>query len=133
MGTTDPNANDDVAKESAFVVGGADCKFKEGDRVLIAHVSARTYAQVHRVMSDSLNAHVGQDHFSCATTLLPEQPNPAQPIMMIISPISHFFLRIARPGSAQMGAGLNSSSAGRRVDPTRPTKGVILDSFTRAI
>ena len=34
----------------------------------------------------------------CATTLLPEQPNTAQPIMTMISPIPQFFLRIARPG-----------------------------------
>ncbi len=44
----------------------------------------------------------------CATTLLPEQPNPAQPLMTMISPIPQFFPRIARPGSAQVGAGLNS-------------------------
>ena len=43
-----------------------------------------------------------------ATTLLPEQPNIAQPIMTMISPIPQFFLRIDRPGSAQVGAGLNS-------------------------
>ena len=37
------------------------------------------------------------------------------PIM--VHPIPQFFLRIARPGSAQIGPALNSSSAGRRFDP----------------
>jgi hypothetical protein len=35
VGTTDPKAKEDVAKGSAFVVGGKDCKFKEGDLVRI--------------------------------------------------------------------------------------------------
>lgn len=35
VGTTDPKAKEDVAKGSAFVVGGEDCKFKEGDQVRI--------------------------------------------------------------------------------------------------
>ena len=35
VGTTDPNAKKDMAKGSAFVVGGADCRFKEGDRVRV--------------------------------------------------------------------------------------------------
>ena len=35
VGTTDPKAREDVAKGSAFVVGGGDCKFKEGDQVRI--------------------------------------------------------------------------------------------------
>jgi hypothetical protein len=35
VGTTDSKAKEDVAKGSAFVVGGEDCKFKEGDQVRI--------------------------------------------------------------------------------------------------
>ena len=43
-----------------------------------------------------------------ATTLRPGQPNPAPALIIMISPVPQFFLRIPCPGSAQIGAGLNS-------------------------
>jgi hypothetical protein len=35
VGTTDPKANEDIARGSGFVVGGTDCTFKAGDQVRI--------------------------------------------------------------------------------------------------
>ena len=35
VGSTDPKANEDVAKGSGFVVGGKDCSFKAGDQVRV--------------------------------------------------------------------------------------------------
>ncbi|HSS30487.1 MAG TPA: hypothetical protein VLL06_05670 [Nitrospiraceae bacterium] len=35
VGSTDPNAKEDTARGSGFMVGGRDCTFKEGDRVRI--------------------------------------------------------------------------------------------------
>ena len=43
-----------------------------------------------------------------ATTLQPEQPKPAQPIMTMISPILQFVVELDRVGFAQIGTSLNS-------------------------
>jgi len=51
VGTTDPKAKEDVAKGSAFVVGGADCKFKEGDRVRIEASDMGTATTIKQLQS----------------------------------------------------------------------------------
>lgn len=43
-----------------------------------------------------------------ATTLLPGRAKLRAPMPIMVCPIPRFFLRIARRGSAQIGAGLNS-------------------------
>ena len=53
VGSTDPNAKEDVARGSGFVVGGRDCTFKEGDRVRIEASdmgTATTIKQLQRAM-----------------------------------------------------------------------------------
>jgi hypothetical protein len=44
----------------------------------------------------------------CATTLLPEQPKPAQAIMTMVSPNPQFSVGLDPAGSVQFGAGQNS-------------------------
>ncbi len=51
VGTTDPKAKEDVAKGSAFVVGGKDCKFKEGDLVRIEASDMGTATTIKQVQS----------------------------------------------------------------------------------
>ena len=51
VGTTDPKAKEDVAKGSAFVVGGADCKFKEGDQVRIEASDMGTATTIKQLQS----------------------------------------------------------------------------------
>ena len=43
-----------------------------------------------------------------ATTLLPEQPNPAKPIKPMVSSNPQFVVELDHVGFAQIGAGLNS-------------------------
>lgn len=51
VGTTDPKAKEDVAKGSAFVVGGADCQFKEGDRVRVEASDMGTATTIKQLQS----------------------------------------------------------------------------------
>lgn len=51
VGTTDPKAKEDVAKGSAFVVGGKDCKFKEGDMVRIEASDMGTATTIKQMQS----------------------------------------------------------------------------------
>jgi hypothetical protein len=51
VGTTDPKAKEDVAKGSAFVVGGKDCKFKEGDLVRIEASDMGTATTIKQMQS----------------------------------------------------------------------------------
>jgi len=51
VGTTDVKANEDVAKGSAFVVGGGDCKFKEGDQVRIEASDMGTATMIKQLQS----------------------------------------------------------------------------------
>lgn len=51
VGTTDPKAKEDVAKGSAFVVGGADCLFKEGDRVRVEASDMGTPTTIKQLQS----------------------------------------------------------------------------------
>lgn len=51
VGTTDPKANEDVAKGSAFVVGGGDCKFTEGDQVRIESSDMGTATTIKQLQS----------------------------------------------------------------------------------
>jgi hypothetical protein len=51
VGTTDPKAKEDVAKGSAFVVGGEDCKFKEGDQVRIEASDMGTATTIKQLQS----------------------------------------------------------------------------------
>jgi hypothetical protein len=53
VGSTDPNAKEDTARGSGFMVGGRDCTFKEGDRVRIEASdmgTATTIKQLQRAM-----------------------------------------------------------------------------------
>ena len=51
VGTTDSQAKEDVAKGSAFVVGGADCNFKQGDRVRIEASDMGTATTIKQLQS----------------------------------------------------------------------------------
>jgi len=53
VGSTDPNAKEDTARGSGFMVGGRDCTFKEGDRIRIEASdmgTATTIKQLQRAM-----------------------------------------------------------------------------------
>lgn len=49
VGTTDPKAKEDVARGSAFVVGGEDCKFQEGDQVRVEGSDMGTATTIKQV------------------------------------------------------------------------------------
>lgn len=51
VGTTDIKAKEDVAKGSAFVVGGGDCKFQEGDQVRIEASDMGTATTIKQLQS----------------------------------------------------------------------------------
>ena len=51
IGTTDTKAKEDVAKGSAFVVGGGDCKFTEGDQVRIESSDMGTATTIKQLQS----------------------------------------------------------------------------------
>jgi hypothetical protein len=51
VGTTDMKAKEDVAKGSAFVVGGVNCKFKEGDQVRIEASDMGTVTTIKQLQS----------------------------------------------------------------------------------
>ena len=51
VGTTDIKAKEDVAKGSAFVVGGRDCKFKAGDQVRIEASDMGTATTIKQLQS----------------------------------------------------------------------------------
>jgi len=53
VGTTDMKAKEDVAKGSAFVVGGGDCKFKEGDQVRIEASDMGTATTIKQLQSST--------------------------------------------------------------------------------
>ena len=50
VGSTDPNANEDVARGSGFAIGGKeDCAFKVGDQVKIEASDTDTATTIHQV------------------------------------------------------------------------------------
>jgi hypothetical protein len=51
IGTTDPKANEDVAKGSAFIVGGEDCQFMEGDQVRVEGSDMGTATTIKQLQS----------------------------------------------------------------------------------
>lgn len=51
IGTTDLKAKEDVAKGSAFVVGGGDCHFKKGDQVRIEASDMGTATTIKQLQS----------------------------------------------------------------------------------
>jgi hypothetical protein len=51
VGTTDPKANEDVAKGSAFIVGGENCQFAEGDQVRIEATDMGTATTIKQLQS----------------------------------------------------------------------------------
>jgi len=51
VGTTDPKANEDVAKGSAFIVGGKNCQFAEGDQVRIEATDMGTATMIKQLQS----------------------------------------------------------------------------------
>ena len=51
VGTTDTKAKEDTAKGSAFVVGGSDCTFKEGDQVRIEASDMGTATTIKQLQS----------------------------------------------------------------------------------
>ena len=53
VGTTDTKAKEDTAKGSAFVVGGGDCKFKEGDQVRIEASDMGTATTIKQLQSST--------------------------------------------------------------------------------
>ena len=53
VGTTDPQAKEDVARGSAFVVGGENCKFKEGDQVRIEASDMGTATTIKQLQSSA--------------------------------------------------------------------------------
>lgn len=53
VGTTDPKAKEDTAKGSGFVVGGGDCKFKEGDQVRIEASDMGTATTIKQLVQSS--------------------------------------------------------------------------------
>ena len=59
VGTTDPKANEDVAKGSGFVVGGKEgCSFKVGDRVKVGPSDLGTATTLHLLAAqDSKDSH----------------------------------------------------------------------------
>ena len=59
VGTTDPKANEDVAKGSGFVVGGKEgCSFKVGDRVKVEPSDLGTATTLHLLAAqDSKDSH----------------------------------------------------------------------------
>ena len=62
---------------------------------------------------------IGPQHDMSATIMLPERVELRARMSVIVGPIPRCFLGIARRGSAQIGAALNSKSAGHRFDPYR--------------
>jgi hypothetical protein len=53
VGTTDPKANEDIARGSGFVVGGADCTFKTGDQVRIEASDMGTVTTISQLSQGS--------------------------------------------------------------------------------
>jgi hypothetical protein len=53
VGTTDPKANEDVARGSGFVVGGSDCTFKAGDHVRIEASDMGTATTISQMPHES--------------------------------------------------------------------------------
>ena len=53
VGTTDPEANEDVARGSGFVVGGSDCSFKAGDQIRIEASDMGTATTITQLSQDS--------------------------------------------------------------------------------
>ena len=51
VGTTDPKANEDVAKGSAFIVGGENCQFTEGDQVRVEASDMGTATTIKQLQS----------------------------------------------------------------------------------
>jgi hypothetical protein len=51
VGTTDPKANEDVAKGSAFIVGGENCQFTEGDQVRVEASDMGTATTIKQIQS----------------------------------------------------------------------------------
>ena len=51
VGTTDPKANEDVAKGSAFIVGGENCQFMEGDQVRVEASDMGTATTIKQLQS----------------------------------------------------------------------------------
>jgi hypothetical protein len=51
VGTTDPKANEDVAKGSAFIVGAENCQFAEGDQVRIEATDMGTATTIKQLQS----------------------------------------------------------------------------------
>jgi hypothetical protein len=49
VGSTDPKANEDVAKGSGFALGGQDCAFKVGDHVKIEASDTETATTIQQV------------------------------------------------------------------------------------
>jgi hypothetical protein len=49
VGSTDPKANEDVAKGSGFALGGKDCGFKVGDHVKIEASDTETATTIQQV------------------------------------------------------------------------------------
>ena len=49
VGSTDPKANEDVAKGSGFALGGKDCQFKVGDHVKIEASDTETATTIQQV------------------------------------------------------------------------------------
>ena len=53
VGSTDSTANEDVARGSGFVVGGADCKFRPGDQVRIEASDMGTATTIKQISRGS--------------------------------------------------------------------------------
>jgi hypothetical protein len=53
VGTTDPSAKEDVARGSGFMVAGADCKFKAGDKVRIEASDMGTATTISQITQGS--------------------------------------------------------------------------------
>jgi hypothetical protein len=59
VGSTDPKANEDVAKGSGFALGGKDCGFKVGDHVKIEASDTETATTIQQM---SKADHSKSDH-----------------------------------------------------------------------
>lgn len=53
VGTTDTKAMEDTAKGSAFVIGGSDCTFKEGDQVRVEASDMGTATTIKQLQSST--------------------------------------------------------------------------------
>ena len=51
VGTTDPKANEDVARGSAFIVGGEKCQFTEGDLVRVEASDMGTATTIKQIQN----------------------------------------------------------------------------------